>query len=133
MNDLLAKIDDLEKREASYIETLQLGDEIWMQMEQGYKKKLQDSYEIQSKLQKQLDGVMCQNQSSTIPLGEHLNELEGLVVSMRSEIEKLESERNKLKKRNFELNNQIDAMNLEQNLALQILKDQHDKGTIKFF
>lgn len=53
--ELRARVAELERREAAYLEMLAQADDMWAEMEGGYKKRIQDSRATETHLK----GTVC--------------------------------------------------------------------------
>lgn len=52
--ELKLRVAELEKREAAYLEMLTQADDMWAEMEGGYKKKIEESKASESQLKKKV-------------------------------------------------------------------------------
>lgn len=52
--ELKHRVAELEKREAAYLEMLTQADDMWAEMEGGYKKKIEESKSTESQLRKKV-------------------------------------------------------------------------------
>lgn len=52
--ELKQRVAELEKREAAYLEMLTQADDMWAEMEGGYKKKIQESKATEGHLKKKV-------------------------------------------------------------------------------
>lgn len=55
--ELKNRVAELERREAAYLEMLTQADDMWAEMEGGYKKRIQESQTIQSSLRGKVRSV----------------------------------------------------------------------------
>lgn len=55
--ELKHRVAELEKREAAYLEMLTQADDMWAEMEGGYKKKIEESKATEGQLKKKVRAV----------------------------------------------------------------------------
>lgn len=48
--ELKTRVQELERRETAYLEMLTQADDMWAEMEGGYKKKIEESQAVESQL-----------------------------------------------------------------------------------
>lgn len=48
--ELKARVAELERRETAYLEMLTQADDMWAEMEGGYKKKIEESHKMENQL-----------------------------------------------------------------------------------
>ncbi|CAH2047458.1 unnamed protein product, partial [Iphiclides podalirius] len=104
--DLKARIAELERREAAYLEMLTQADEMWAEMEGGYKKRIQESQSTETHLRglvKKLETERDQWRKWTEPLKKKLREVEESESGMRIALEKAERDAKALRENNNDL------------------------------
>ncbi|XP_068634042.1 rootletin-like isoform X2 [Battus philenor] len=104
--ELKARISELEKREAAYLEMLTQADDMWAEMEGGYKKKIQESQATETQLRgmiKKLETERDQCKKCFEPMKKKLREVEETESAMRISLEKSERDAKNLKAQNASL------------------------------
>ncbi|XP_013141613.1 PREDICTED: myosin-7 isoform X2 [Papilio polytes] len=104
--ELRARVAELERREAAYLEMLAQADDMWAEMEGGYKKRIQDSRATETHLKgtiKKLESEKEQNKKSIEPLKKKLREVEESESALRISLEKSERDARALRAHNASL------------------------------
>lgn len=57
-NDLKNTVAELERREAAYLEMLTQADDMWAEMEGGYKKKIQEAHSSEAMLKEKVRAII---------------------------------------------------------------------------
>lgn len=57
-NELKNRIAELERRETAYLEMLTQADDMWAEMEGGYKNKIKESHKVETHLKGQVS-LLC--------------------------------------------------------------------------
>lgn len=98
------KIEELEKKEKAYMDTLQQADEIWAGMEADYKKKLEDADNASKELREKIEKLKADREETNRKLKEALKENKALKESVKvnggdlgSRVKELEAENSRLK------------------------------------
>ncbi|CAK1555248.1 unnamed protein product [Leptosia nina] len=104
--ELKNRVSELERREAAYLEMLSQADDMWAEMEGGYKKKIEESQVTESQLKgkvKKLESERDQWKKCIEPLKKKLREIEESESGMRIALEKAERDAIALKTQNNQL------------------------------
>ncbi|XP_039754802.1 myosin-7 isoform X2 [Pararge aegeria] len=104
--ELKNRIAELERRETAYLEMLTQADDMWAEMEGGYKKKIEESVATESQLKskvKKLETERDQWKNCFEPLKKKLREVEESESGMRIALEKAERDAKTLKSQNTNL------------------------------
>lgn len=56
--ELKNRVAELERREAAYLEMLTQADDMWAEMEGGYKKRIQESQTVESSLRGKVSKIL---------------------------------------------------------------------------
>lgn len=104
--ELKNRVAELERREAAYLEMLTQADDMWAEMEGGYKKKIQESQATETKLK----GKICKLENECDkwkvhfePMRKKLKEIEESESGMRIALEKAQRDAKALKEQNASL------------------------------
>ncbi|XP_061378419.1 early endosome antigen 1 isoform X2 [Danaus plexippus] len=103
---LQQRIEELETRERAYLDMLTQADDMWAEMEGGYKKKIHDCTTVQTELKgkvKKLEEERDQWKNCFEPLRKKLREIEESESGMRIALEKAERDAKNLKVQNTNL------------------------------
>ncbi|XP_045769692.1 axoneme-associated protein mst101(2)-like isoform X2 [Maniola jurtina] len=104
--ELKNRIAELERRETAYLEMLTQADDMWAEMEGGYKKKIAESVATETQLKgkvKKLEAERDQWKNCFEPLKKKLREVEESESGMRIALEKAERDTKALKSQNTNL------------------------------
>ncbi|XP_026744507.1 axoneme-associated protein mst101(2)-like isoform X1 [Trichoplusia ni] len=104
--ELKNRVAELERREAAYLEMLTQADDMWAEMEGGYKKRIQESQTIQSSLRgkvQKLESERDQWKKHVEPVKKKLREVQDSESAMRISLEKSERDNKALKDQNASL------------------------------
>lgn len=104
--DLKNRVSELERREAAYLEMLTQADDMWAEMEGGYKRKIQESQATETQLIgkiSKLESERDQYKRLFDPMKKKLREVEESESGMRIALEKAERDANALKAQNISL------------------------------
>ncbi|XP_014367087.2 myosin-2 isoform X1 [Papilio machaon] len=104
--ELKSRVSELERREAAYLEMLAQADDMWAEMEGGYKKKIQESHATETHLKgmiKKLENEKDQNKKMLEPMKKKLREVEESESMMRIALEKAERDAKVLRSQNSNL------------------------------
>ncbi|XP_072932888.1 uncharacterized protein [Epargyreus clarus] len=104
--ELKNRISELERRETAYLEMLTQADDMWAEMEGGYKKKIEESQATETQLKgkvKKLESERDQWKKCIEPLKKKLREIEESESGMRIALEKAERDTITLKAQNTNL------------------------------
>ncbi|XP_041980148.1 myosin-8-like isoform X2 [Aricia agestis] len=104
--ELRGRISELERREAAYLEMLTQADDMWAEMEGGYKKRIEEAQNTETQLKtkvKTLESERDQWKKCLEPLKKKLREVEESESGMRIALEKAERDATTLKKQNANL------------------------------
>lgn len=104
--ELKNRVAELERRETAYLEMLTQADDMWAEMEGGYKKKIEDSQAMETQLKgkvKKLESERDHWKKSLEPLKKKLKEVEESESGMRVALEKAERDTQVLKTQNSNL------------------------------
>ncbi|CAH2084508.1 unnamed protein product [Euphydryas editha] len=104
--ELKNRIAELERRETAYLEMLTQADDMWAEMEGGYKKKIEESQATEMQLNgkiKKLETERDQWKNCLEPLKKKLREIEESESGMRIALEKAERDAKTLKVQNNNL------------------------------
>ncbi|XP_023954514.2 myosin-8 isoform X2 [Bicyclus anynana] len=104
--ELKNRIAELERRETAYLEMLTQADDMWAEMEGGYKKKIEESQATETQLKckvKKLETERDQWKNCFEPLKKKLREVEESESGMRIALEKAERDAKILKSQNNNL------------------------------
>ncbi|XP_059057391.1 rootletin-like isoform X2 [Achroia grisella] len=104
--DLKSRVAELERRETAYLEMLTQADDMWAEMEGGYKKKIEESQATESQLKgkvKKLESERDHWRKCLEPLKKKLKEVEESESGMRVALEKAERDAQVLKTQNTNL------------------------------
>lgn len=104
--ELKTRVAELERRETAYLEMLTQADDMWAEMEGGYKKKIEESQNTETQLKgkiKKLETERDQWKKCFEPLKKKLREVEESESGMRIALEKAERDAKALKAQNTNL------------------------------
>ncbi|CAH2982699.1 unnamed protein product [Chilo suppressalis] len=104
--ELKTRIGELERRETAYLEMLTQADDMWAEMEGGYKKKIEESQVAKTQLKtkvKKLESERDHWKKCFEPLKKKLKEIEESESGLRIALEKAERDANALKTQNTNL------------------------------
>ncbi|CAG4929608.1 unnamed protein product [Colias eurytheme] len=104
--ELKNRVSELERRETAYLEMLSQADDMWAEMEGGYKKKIEESQATENLLKgkvKKLETERDQYKKCFEPLKKKLREVEESESGMRIALEKAERDAKALKAQNSQL------------------------------
>ncbi|CAB3246823.1 unnamed protein product [Arctia plantaginis] len=104
--ELKNRVAELLRREAAYLEMLTQADDMWAEMEGGYKKKINESQAVETQLKghiRKLEGERDQWKKYFDPMKQKLKELEESESGMRISLEKAERDAKALKEQNASL------------------------------
>ncbi|CAG9135723.1 unnamed protein product [Plutella xylostella] len=104
--ELLTRIAELERREAAYLEMLTQADDMWAEMEGGYKKKIEESQQTEKTLMNKvvkLSEEKDEIKSIIEPLKKKIKETESSESALRVALEKAERDATMLKVQNSSL------------------------------
>lgn len=93
--EMKRRIEELEKREAAYMETLQQADEIWAEMETGYKKKISEAEQNETTLKDKLKR-MEKSRSQPVCQSPEIGELEESERELLSRADRLVKDNTRL-------------------------------------
>ncbi|XP_075975472.1 uncharacterized protein LOC142976122 isoform X2 [Anticarsia gemmatalis] len=125
--DLKNRVSELERREAAYLEMLTQADDMWAEMEGGYKKKIQESQSTETQLKgkvKKLETERDQWKKCIEPMKRKLREVEESESGLRIALEKAERDAKSLKEQNtnlVDLYSKADAESRKSEAALRVL------------
>ncbi|CAK1585652.1 unnamed protein product [Parnassius mnemosyne] len=104
--ELKARIAELERRETAYLEMLTQADDMWAEMEGGYKKRIEESQTTETQLKgmvTKLEAERDQWKAYFEPIKKKLREVEESESGMRIALEKAERDTKALKMQNTNL------------------------------
>ncbi|XP_045523402.1 myosin-2 isoform X1 [Pieris brassicae] len=104
--ELQNRISELERRETAYLEMLSQADDMWADMEGGYKKKIEESQATETQLKGKVNKLESERDSwkrCIEPLKKKLREIEESESGMRIALEKAERDAKALKAQNTQL------------------------------
>ncbi|XP_061714091.1 myosin-6-like isoform X2 [Cydia pomonella] len=108
--ELKARVAELERRETAYLEMLTQADDMWAEMEGGYKKKIEEAHATESCLKgqvKKLQNEKDQFKKIIEPLKKTIRELEESDSLLKIALEKSERDSQKHKSLNLNLQNTL--------------------------
>lgn len=113
------RIAELEQREMAYIETLEKADDIWVEMETGYKKRIVEAEQIEQQLRQKL-----QKYEKSDERDDKIQELEQAEKSLQNQIARLEKKVQQLLNTNKQAKEEFDncILNLEEKLSSTEMK-----------
>lgn len=114
--ELKKQLELLEQREVAYIETLQQADNIWAEMETGYKKRIIDAEDSESQLRiqvRQLEENDHKLRKAVLGLNERIIELEDTEKKLEERCTLYERENKYLHKDNQHLSDELNCAKLE--------------------
>ncbi|KAF9802058.1 hypothetical protein SFRURICE_004309, partial [Spodoptera frugiperda] len=114
--ELKNRVSELERREAAYLEMLTQADDMWAEMEGGYKKRIQESQTLETTLKNRV--IKVENERDHYrkcfePLKKKLKEVEESESGMRIALEKAERDTKLLKDQNANLHSELKKAELE--------------------
>ncbi|XP_053605018.1 axoneme-associated protein mst101(2) isoform X3 [Plodia interpunctella] len=104
--ELKSRVAELERRETAYLEMLTQADDMWAEMEGGYKKKIQESQAVETQLKGQCKKLECERdkwKQCLEPMRKKLKELEESESGLRISLEKAQRDTKALKEQNSNL------------------------------
>ncbi|GBP38941.1 hypothetical protein EVAR_95691_1 [Eumeta japonica] len=114
--ELKGRIAELEKREAAYLEMLTQADDMWAEMEGGYKKKIDDAQatekELRGKVSK-LENECEQFRKVFEPMKKMLSEMHESETVLKVDLEKVQRDERRLQQINAELSMRIEKADNE--------------------
>ncbi|XP_022828409.1 myosin-9 isoform X3 [Spodoptera litura] len=108
--ELKNRVSELERREAAYLEMLTQADDMWAEMEGGYKKRIQESQTMEATLKNKVQKVETERdhyRRCFEPLKKKLKEVEESESGMRIALEKAERDAKHLKDQNTTLHSEL--------------------------
>lgn len=105
-NELKARVAELERRETAYLEMLTQADDMWAEMEGGYKKKIEESNKMENQLKVKIENLQSERdqfRKSVEPIRQRLRESEESNSVVRISLEKAERDVKSLKVENSNL------------------------------
>lgn len=108
-SEMKRRIDELEKREAAYMETLQQADEIWAEMESGYKKKISEAEQTETTLKDELKRMEKCRSQPVCPSPE-IGELEESERELSSRADRLSKDNTRLASDNKRLESELNSL-----------------------
>ncbi|KAF9422568.1 hypothetical protein HW555_001772, partial [Spodoptera exigua] len=108
--ELKNRVSELERREAAYLEMLTQADDMWAEMEGGYKKRIQESQTVETNLKNKvlkLETERDHYKKCFEPLKNKLKEVEESESGMRIALEKAERDARHLKDQNTSLHSEL--------------------------
>ncbi|CAH1636359.1 unnamed protein product [Spodoptera littoralis] len=108
--ELKNRVSELERREAAYLEMLTQADDMWAEMEGGYKKRIQESQTLENTLKNKVQKVETERdhyRRCFEPLKKKLKEVEESESGMRIALEKAERDAKHLKDQNTTLHSEL--------------------------
>ncbi|XP_047024915.1 axoneme-associated protein mst101(2) isoform X2 [Helicoverpa zea] len=123
--DLKNRVSELERREAAYLEMLTQADDMWAEMEGGYKKRIQESQATESSLKgkvRKLENEREQYKRCLEPLKQKLREVQESESGMRIALEKAERDTKNLKDQNTNIHTALKKAEAETKKSEETLK-----------
>ncbi|XP_026318741.1 axoneme-associated protein mst101(2) isoform X2 [Hyposmocoma kahamanoa] len=128
--ELKQRVAELEKREAAYLEMLTQADDMWAEMEGGYKKKIQESKATEGHLKKKIQVLECEKsdwKKVLDPIKKKVKEIEESESAARVALEKAERDANVLKVENVSLRQMFEKSDAEAKKMENELKSLDNK------
>ncbi|XP_013193637.1 axoneme-associated protein mst101(2) isoform X2 [Amyelois transitella] len=104
--ELKSRVAELERRETAYLEMLTQADDMWAEMEGGYKKKIEESQAVEAQLKGQVKCLESERdkwKKCLEPLKQKIKQIEESESGMRVALEKAERDKKTLIEKNSNL------------------------------